>query len=371
MAERVDSLNVLLDPSGKMKLQELYKGVIENIQKTSVAMAIKNMELSGDPEAGSVEAKRFQNATASDYGTARSGGAGTKVKGKPVTIPIDTDREFVEEIEQKDVSLIGVDGLLSRRAANHKIRLRAELDTAFFAEMFNAGYGFIPQNGDTILQNIEKAILAIETTKNEYVDGVPRDMISVVCSPETYSEIRSSLDAIDNSNVKTDVEQFNRYHGCRVFSDNHLPNGVKFFVAVDGSVAQPVLIRPYSAERIPLSEAMAVSMFFYYGTKAVMPDLINYCAIATGVTVTSAGGTSGKTKLTVTPSAAGSGKAFVYKLDTTVDVPYVGEDLTTWTSWNGSAEITATTGQEIVIAVIDNSTKKCLNAGKAKVTATA
>ena len=31
---------------------------------------------------------------------------------------------------------------------------------------------------------------------------------------------------------------------------------------------------PYGAEKIPLSEAYAVSLFYHYGTKVVMPDLI-------------------------------------------------------------------------------------------------
>ena len=31
---------------------------------------------------------------------------------------------------------------------------------------------------------------------------------------------------------------------------------------------------PYTAEKIPLSEATAVSLFYHYGTKVVTPDLI-------------------------------------------------------------------------------------------------
>lgn len=364
---RIDSLNVLLDPSGKMLLSELYKGVVENVQKMAVSMAIKNQDLSGDPEAGSVEAKRFQNAAAADYGTARTAGAGSKVKGKPVTIQIDTDREFVEEIEAKDIKLLGVQGLLERRSANHQLRLRAELDTKFFAEMLAAGYAFVPDANASILDTIEAAILKVETTKNEYVDGVPRDMITVVCSPETYSEIRNNLDNVKNANVTTDMAEFDYFHGCKVFSEHHIPTGVKFFVAVDGSVAQPVLVRPYTAERIPLSEAMAVSMFFYYGTKAVTPDLIMYVATASGITITAAAGSaSGNTKLTVVPATAGSGNAFVYKTGTSVAVPFVGEDLTAWTSWNGTADIAAATGNDVVVAIIDSATKKCIKAGKVK-----
>ena len=60
---RIQSLNMLLDPTGKMFLAEEYGKVIENVQKLTISGAMKNTELSGDPHAGTVEAKRFANAT--------------------------------------------------------------------------------------------------------------------------------------------------------------------------------------------------------------------------------------------------------------------------------------------------------------------
>ena len=38
----------------------------------------------------------------------------------------------MEEVEQKDVSLLGVEGLIAKRTANHALRMAAELDTKFF-----------------------------------------------------------------------------------------------------------------------------------------------------------------------------------------------------------------------------------------------
>ena len=54
-----------------MFLAEEYGKVIENVQKLTISGAMKNTELSGDPHAGTVEAKRFANATPKNYGTAR------------------------------------------------------------------------------------------------------------------------------------------------------------------------------------------------------------------------------------------------------------------------------------------------------------
>lgn len=78
MAEttRITSLNMLLDTTGKMLLAEEYGKVIENVQKNTISGKMKNTELSGDPSAGTVEAKRFANATSKNYGTARGASKG-------------------------------------------------------------------------------------------------------------------------------------------------------------------------------------------------------------------------------------------------------------------------------------------------------
>lgn len=274
---RLDSLNVLLDgsESGKMLLKEAYDGVIENVQKGTVSSKIKNTDLSGDPTAGTVEAKRFVNASSQPYGTARTAAKGTAVKGKTVTVPINVDREFIEEIEEKDIRLLGVDGLVAKRSANHAQRMVAELDTAFFAEGKNSGTQFKPAKAVTDIKDIvESAILQLEKLKNNYIDGLDRSMLSITFDPDTYSAMRMYLDTVVNANVDTTSEEFNMYHGVKCYNSNRLPSGVKFEIMMDESIAQPITSKPYSAERIPLSEAVAVEMFFYYGTKAVTPDTI-------------------------------------------------------------------------------------------------
>lgn len=279
MAEttRIESLNVLLDgsDSGKMLLKEAYDGVIANVQKNTVSSRIKNTDLSGDPDSGTVEAKRFANATSQDYGTARTAGKGNAVKGKTVTIAIDQNKEFIEEIEEKDIRLLGVDGLIAKRSANHANRMAAELDQKFFEVGKNEGTQFKPAAAVTDIQAIvEAAILQMEKLKNNYIDGLDRSMLSITFDPDTYSAMRMYLDTVVNTNVDTTTEEFNMYHGVKCFSSNRLPAGVKFEIMMDESIAQPVKAVPYTAERIPLSEAVAVEMFYYYGTKAVTPDTI-------------------------------------------------------------------------------------------------
>ena len=273
----IQSLNVLLDgsDSGKMLLKEAYDGVIANVQKNTVSSRIKNTDLSGDPDSGTVEAKRFANASSQDYGTARTAGKGNAVKGKTVTIAIDQNKEFIEEIEEKDIRLLGVDGLIAKRSANHANRMAAELDQKFFEVGKTEGTQFKPAAAVTDIQAIvEAAILQMEKLKNNYIDGLDRSMLSITFDPDTYSAMRMYLDTVVNTNVDTTTEEFNMYHGVKCFSSNRLPAGVKFEIMMDESIAQPVKAVPYTAERIPLSEAVAVEMFYYYGTKAVTPDTI-------------------------------------------------------------------------------------------------
>lgn len=279
MAEttRIESLNVLLDgsESGKMLLKEAYDGVIENVQKQAVSVQLKNTDLSGDPTAGTVEAKRFVNSASQNYGTARTAGKGNAVKGKTVTIPIDTDKEFVEEIEDKDIKLLGVDGIVAKRSSNHAMRMAAELDEKFFAVGKTSGTQFKPAKAVTSIQEIvENAILLLENLKNDYVDGLPRDMLRIVFDAETYSQMRMYLDTVVNTNVDTTTVSFVMYHGVRCYSSNRLPAGVKFVIMMNESIAQPVMSQAYSAEKIPLSNAVAIELYFNYGTKAVTPDTI-------------------------------------------------------------------------------------------------
>lgn len=272
---RIQSLSILLEQTGNDYLAELYGKVIENVEKSLISGPMKNRDLSGNPESGTVEAKRFVNASAKAYGTARAAGKGDNIKARPVTVPIDTDREIVEELENKDITLYGVDGVLERRARNHIQRMEAELDTAFFAAADAAGTA-VDLTGLTDINDIlEKVIQECETTQNNFVDGVPRSMMHMVLSPAYYGRVRNNLDKqTNNANVDTAAEEFYTWHGVRTQSCVHLPAGRNLLLMVEGAVAQPVMSNPYSAEKIPLSEAFAVSIFFHYGTVAVMPDLI-------------------------------------------------------------------------------------------------
>lgn len=271
---RIASLNMLLDTSGKDYLAEEYGKVIENVSKNTISGALKNQDLSGTPSSGTVEAKRFVNAESKEYGTARAANKGDAVKAKPVVVAINVDREIVEELEEKDVSLYGVDSVVSRRVANHGKSMTRDLERAFFAEAATAGSA-LSTDKTAINEKIEALIQQIETTKNDFVDGVERDMINVICDTATYGQLRNFLDKdANNSNVNTAADKIGTFHGVKVYSSVYLPEGTTAIGMVDGAVAQPVLPTISNPEKIQLSNAIGFGIFYSYGTKAVMPDLI-------------------------------------------------------------------------------------------------
>lgn len=287
---RITALNILLDTTGKEYLSELYGKTIEGVQKALISGPMKNMDLSGDPVSGTVEAKRFVNATSKAYGTARTAGKGDAVKAKPVTVAIDTDKEIVEELEDKDVRLYGVDGVLDRRSANHILRMAAELDNAFFAAAAGSANALNMSGYASVSEELEAIIQECETTQNDFVDGVPRSMMHLILSPKYYGKVRNDLDKqTNNANVDTSAEEFYAWHGVRTYSCVHLPAGCDYLLMVDGSVAQPVMADQYTAEKIPLSNAYGVELFYHYGTKVVTPDLIFKKGVFTKATTYKAG----------------------------------------------------------------------------------
>lgn len=275
---RIDSLSIQLqtDASAKDKLAESYGKVIENLEKSTISSVLKNTDLSGDPASGTVEAKRFANATAQNYGTARGNGYANKVKAKPVVVALDTNKEFIEEVEEKDLRTYGISGLIERRTTNQGGAMKRLLERAFFTEAVNSGSALTLSSAN-IEDKFEEAIQDIETTNNDFVDGVERDLINIVCSPATYGQIRTYLDkGVNNSNVSTAVGEFGQFHGVDVYSSTYLPNGVDFIIMVKGSIAQPVIPSIYNPAKIELSDATGFGIFLYFGTKAVTPELIKY-----------------------------------------------------------------------------------------------
>lgn len=86
------------------------------------------------------------------------------------------------------------------------------------------------------------------------------------------------------------------------------------------------------------------------------------------LTVTSQAGTAtGDTKITITETK-GASNVYKYKVDTTETNVTYGQNVRTWTAWDGTSDITAQTGKKITI-VEANPQYRALKVGSATVTA--
>lgn len=120
-----------------------------------------------------------------------------------------------------------------------------------------------------------------------------------------------------------------------------------------------------------VSEAFAVmglTLFAEY-IDAIAVITIDETPTLGTLTVNSVAGTAtGDTKITVNPAKENAGNVYKYKVAAdTVTVGY-GQNLRNWSTWDGKADIAATTGQKITVVECDG-TYKALNAGSASVTA--
>lgn len=276
---RENALSIKLQSStGADKLAEEYGKVIDNISTQTISGLFSNKDLSGDPTAGSVEAKRFANVKSNTYGTARAAGEAQKVKALSVTVPIDDDIEYIEEVEEKDLQMYGVNGLIEKRTTNHQMVMGIDNDVKFFKAIKDEGIAFTTTETKPEKQ-LSKAITALSKVKNAFVNGVPLQMIKVACSPDFYGEIRDYLDGTQNSNIDTSIGEFGKFHGVDTFNTVNIPTGVDFMVFIDGAVAQPkhpVLSNPAP---IGLSKATSFGVFIDMGTKCTTPDLAFYKAV--------------------------------------------------------------------------------------------
>lgn len=120
-----------------------------------------------------------------------------------------------------------------------------------------------------------------------------------------------------------------------------------------------------------VSEAFAVmglTLFAEY-IDAIAVITIDETPTLGTLTVNSVAGTaSGDTKITVNPAKENTNNVYKYKVATDAVTVGYGQNLRNWTTWDGKADIKASTGQKITVVECDG-TYKALNAGSASVTA--
>lgn len=262
---KTESINVLLDPSGKMVLNEAYGVLTDRFASASISNFLKNKNYSGDMSSGSVVIKKFQNGTVANYGTASTNGYGTALKGTEVTINLSNRKEIVDQVEQADISEMGLQELVNKRADSNSKTMEIDLDKAFFSTAYSTGTE-TASTSTAIKDIIEDMIVEVESVENSYYNGIDREFISIVLTPALYGELRTYIDTTNTANVTIGEDVIPTYHGCKIFKSTRLPEGVDAIVMMDESVAQPLYVNDYTAEKVPYRDAIALELFYNYGT---------------------------------------------------------------------------------------------------------
>lgn len=265
--------------SVKDVLAESFAPMIENVMKKTLSSKLKNTEGSGTPvQGGSMVFTRMSNSLSNPYGTARLALAGADLEFSKVTLYIDTDREIVNEAENKDLRLYTISELIAKKRVSNEKSMIRELERAFFQVTVDGGSKFTPSDlATTVALEIEELIVDVETTENDFVDGVDRDSLAVVTSVAEYSSLRNYIDTgITNASINVGDELINYFHGVQIYSNLFLPAGVDAICMAIGSTAQQVVINDYDANKVPFGNAWSIELYYSYGTVAVMPDLIKY-----------------------------------------------------------------------------------------------
>lgn len=120
-----------------------------------------------------------------------------------------------------------------------------------------------------------------------------------------------------------------------------------------------------------VSEAFAVmglTLFAEYIDAIAVITIDETPTLGTLTVTSAAGGTSGNTKITVNPAKENANNVYKYKVATEAVTVGYGQNLRNWTTWDGKADVKATTGQKITVVECDG-TYKALNAGSASVIA--
>ena len=113
---------------------------------------------------------------------------------------------------------------------------------------------------------------------------------------------------------------------------------------------------------------MGMTLFAEYIDAVAVIDVDSTPSLGT-LTVNSVAGTdSGTTKLTVSPDKEKATNIYKYKAAASAPTVVYGQNVRTWSTWDGTSDLTIASGQKVTVVECD-STFKALNAGNATVTA--
>ena len=271
--------------STKDDLLVTYGKIQGSIVAQFISQKYKNTNYTDTPtRGGTVKVKRFNMSTSQAYGTARAAAAANKLTNNGVDVKIDTDKEIAEEMSAKDRKLYmeGADTFLQSREADYALSRGVTLETAYFVQLQTEATTFDTSpytDSDPVKQiilKIEALIRKLEVVNNNNVKGVDRSSMLLTLAPEFFDALEKHVQTLPNPfNGGVDAKFFRR-----VLVEPAVRQGVDAVVQVMGSVAQPVVMGNFKVAEAEFSADEYAYLPYFFGTKAVMPDLIFKAALS-------------------------------------------------------------------------------------------
>ena len=236
---KTNTISIFESENTQAKLNELQAGIVENLQTKGNSFRVKSKNANLNEKAGSYIFKRYQNSQSKAYGTARTANAGDKLTAPDITVNVDDHKEIVEEVAKFDAERFGVDasviGIVEKRKTNHEMTLKRDVESKFWQEAYTkaiagddlgmtgqvvAGIGAA---GTTPIDEYldSEVFVKLETVKNNYVNGVDRELIASMLSPKAYSKLKSRLNTLYNANFAVADKELQGINGVACF--NELP----------------------------------------------------------------------------------------------------------------------------------------------------
>jgi len=277
MAQLANSI-YLANGTSRDDLLVVQGRILENIQAQYQYRNFLNTEYIDEPvKGGSVKIKRFKNPVSQNYGTARTAGAANKLINTISEIKVDTDKEITEEMNAKDKNLYFEQGgvaFLNSRLNAYVLAMGLELEKAYYVGLQNAATanGFVTLSGGAnIREQILILIRALEAKRIPgYIEGVDRSEMVVTVAPEFFDSLESVMATLPNPR--------NGGQNARFFGNVEITpatrQGFDAIIQYRGAIAQPVVMDDFKVDGIELSNDVYAYLSYYYGTGAILSDLV-------------------------------------------------------------------------------------------------
>lgn len=268
-------------------LMVVYGRILDNVQANFQYRSFLNTEYIDEPvRGGTVKVRKFKNPTSQAYGTARAAREANKLIKNEAEIKVDTDREITEELNGKDKILYTEEGgvaLLTAREQAYANAMGLELETAYYTKLQQTAVanGLVNLSaGATTKAKLAILIRALESkTVDGYINGVNRADMVLSLAPQWFDDLEDEIATLPNPRNGGANAQF--FHGVEIIPA--IRQGFDAVVQYRGAMAQPVALDDFKVDGIELSNDIYAYMSYYFGTGAVLPDLVLAGALDSGI----------------------------------------------------------------------------------------